>query len=63
MTALTEYITSELLGDQTGLELAADEDLLGSELVDSLGVMRLVGFMESAFGIAVPPQDVTIAIT
>ena len=57
---LIEYISREFLGDGSDQRVAADDDLLTSGLVDSLGVMRLVGFIESDLGVSVPPQDVTI---
>ena len=41
-------------------ELAEDQDLLMSGLVDSLGVMRLVGFIEETSGITIPAEDVLL---
>ena len=59
--ALSEYIVREILGDRAGgTVLSEDEDLLGTGLVDSLGVMSLVFFIEEHFGVPVPPEDVTI---
>jgi len=40
--------------------LSDDDDLLTSGLVDSLGMMSLVAFIEEQFGVAVPPEDVTL---
>lgn len=57
---LTAYILAEVLLDQSQLELAADDDLLEDGLVDSLGVMKLIAFIESEFGFPVPPEDVTV---
>lgn len=56
---LVEFIARELRGDPAAAP-GADDDLLGSGLVDSLGVMRLVRFVEERYGVAVPPADVTI---
>jgi acyl carrier protein len=58
--ALIGFITGELLNDRPDLDLGPDDDLLGSGLVDSLGVMRLIQFIEREFEISVPPEDVTI---
>jgi acyl carrier protein len=58
--ALIGYITEQLLNNRPGSTLAPGDDLLGSELLDSLGVMRLVQFIEQRFDIRVPPEDVTI---
>lgn len=54
---IRSFIVEELLD---GNPVGDDEDLLLSGLVDSLGVMRLVGFLEDAFSTAIPPEDITI---
>jgi acyl carrier protein len=59
---LARYITEALLdpGARTENGIAADEDLLGSGLLDSLGVMSLVFFIEQEVGMDIPAEDVTI---
>lgn len=57
---LRTYIREELLDGRIYADLTDDDDLLTSELVDSLGMMTLVTFIEDRFGIRVPPEDVTI---
>ena len=42
------------------IQVEADDDLLGEGLIDSMGVMWLVAFIEEKFGIDVPLEDVTI---
>ena len=42
------------------IELSPEDDLLGSGLIDSMGVMRLVGFVEETFKIKIPPEDIII---
>ena len=59
LEALGTFVTRELIAEPS-LELAADEDLLASGLLDSLGVMRLVRFIEENFQLEVPPADVVI---
>lgn len=56
---IRSYIRDEILNDAS-LTLEPDQDLLLSEALDSLGVMRLVTYLESEFGIDVPPEDVTL---
>lgn len=56
---ITRYVTAELVGDPT-MELESDLELLMEGIVDSMGAVRLVGFIEQSWGIRVPPQDVTI---
>lgn len=57
---LLRYISEDLLVGQSDLALEADENILTSGLIDSLGIMRVVTFIEDEFGIAIPPEDVTI---
>ena len=59
-TTLTQFISSQLLADQQDANLGPEDNLLLSGLIDSLGVMRLVNFIEAEFELEVPPQDVTI---
>lgn len=56
--SLLRFVSDELLGGT--MEIAADDDLLADGMVDSLGMVRLVGFVEQRFEIAVPPVDFTI---
>ena len=57
---LTSFILSDVLLDSSQTKLEPDDELLEDGLVDSLGVMRLISFIESEFGYAVPPEDVTV---
>ena len=57
---IVEYIAGQLLSGRLERELTVDEDLLGSGLLESLGVMRLVQFLEQSFPVTVDPADVTI---
>jgi len=54
---LKDYISTTLL---EGRAIANDENLLLSGLLDSLGVMSLVAFVEQHYGFAVPFDDVVI---
>lgn len=53
-----DYIEKELL---SGRAITSDEELLVSEQLDSLAVMRLVAFIEKTLGIRIPPKDVKLA--
>ena len=57
---LIGYIRKQLLGGQTDVSLSPEDDLLGSGLIDSLGMIKLLGFIEEHFELKVPPQDMTI---
>lgn len=53
------FIAEDLLMGSAG-ELTIAQDLLLSGLVDSLGVMRLVYFLEEELACTVPHTDITI---
>ena len=57
---VAEYISRELMSRKDGETITPDQDLLISGLLDSLGVMSLVHFLEQEFEVGIPPEDVTI---
>jgi acyl carrier protein len=57
---IIKYIQDNLLTGKVEIELSPEDDLLGSGLLDSIGVMRLVGFVEETFNIKIPPEDIVI---
>ncbi|HTM92075.1 MAG TPA: acyl carrier protein [Flavisolibacter sp.] len=57
---IIKYIQENLLGGKGAIKLLPEDDLLGSGLLDSMGVMRLVGFVEDTFQIKIPPEDIVI---
>ena len=59
-TAIANFIVNEFHGGDASLTIAPDEDLLGSGLVKSLEMMRLIEFLEQEFSIRVEPQEMTI---
>ncbi len=56
--ALSRFVTANLLNDGTE-DLDTDFDLLSTDMIDSIGVMQLIAFVEEEYGLKVPPQDVT----
>lgn len=54
------YIDRDLLGSTEEQSTLPGDDLLSTGLLDSIGVMRLVAFIEQAFQIKISPADVTI---
>ena len=56
-SALTEFIKQEILHGR-GASLDADQDLLTAGIIDSLGILRMVAFIEERFGVKVPDEDV-----
>lgn len=54
---LTDFIKQEILHGRS-VTLNEDVDLLASGVIDSLGILRMVAFMEERFGVKVPDEDV-----
>ena len=54
--SIKQFLTTELLRDDRNLSI--DDNLLASGLVDSLGVMLLVSYVEQHFSIRVPREDI-----
>ena len=57
---IIDYIKQQLLSGQVDIDLSPEEDLLGSGLIDSLGMIQLLAFIEEKFEVKVPQQDMTI---
>ena len=57
---LLRHINDELVDEDVRGEVQADSQLLLDDYVDSVSVMQLVVFIETAFGHVVPPEDITI---
>lgn len=56
---IEQFIVTNLTGDLDGGALPHDQDLLAAELIDSLGITELVGFIEAEFGVNVEDEDLT----
>jgi len=54
---ITRFIIDDLL---SGMQVSDQDDLLLNGLIDSIGVMRLVSFIEVLIDKPVPPEDVTL---
>jgi acyl carrier protein len=56
-TVINDYISQELVPDPALLPLANETSLLGSGILDSLSLLRLVVFLEERFGITLDDAD------
>ena len=54
---INDYISRELVPDPALLPLANDTLLLDSGILDSLGLLRIVVFLEERFGITMGDAD------
>lgn len=57
---IKRHILDELVVHAGRSELGDDDDLLISNLLDSLGVMRLVEYLEQQNEITIPAEDITL---
>ena len=57
---ILDFISQELLEETPDPPLEADEDLLQRAQIDSLGVVELVAFLESTYGVRIAAKEVTI---
>lgn len=54
---IKQFIISELITDGSGADLTDSTQLIDSGIVDSLGIMSLIGFLEENFSIQIDGDD------
>ncbi len=57
---LLKFVNEQLPIDREDQQISAQDDLLGGSILDSLGMMKLILYIENEFDIKVPPEDMTI---
>lgn len=55
--ALIKYIRAEV---NPKANVDVDTDLLAGEVMDSLGILAIIGFVEDRYGIEIEPEEVSI---
>jgi acyl carrier protein len=50
-----QFIVREIVPDVGAVD--HDQDLLASELIDSMGIMQLISFLEQKYGVKVGDED------
>lgn len=56
---LGNYILDELAKGRKS-KISPQDDLLSEGIIDSLGILQLVSFIEEQFNLAIPDEDVVI---
>ena len=56
-TVLSDYIKKEIMRNPKAT-LSEDEDLLSTGILDSLGILQLVAYIDKTLGIQIPDEDV-----
>ena len=59
VTTLRDFVTNDLLYASDVEEISADDELLGSGLLDSLASAQLMVFIEETYSIKLDPDDLT----
>jgi acyl carrier protein len=57
--AIREFVLERLAPATGRTQLADDEDLIDSGVLDSLGIFQLVAFLEERFGVAIADTEIT----
>jgi acyl carrier protein len=55
---IKRYLVAEFLPDVRVEQLADDYDLIGSGVIDSLGLLRVINWLENHFGILVDEVEI-----
>ena len=56
LQTLQTYLCVEILNGEPG-SVGVEEDLLAGGLVDSMGMMRLIRYIEAQFDLKIPAED------
>ncbi len=54
---LRQFLADNFILDDDGAGLGADESLTETGVLDSMGVLELITFIEENFGVSVPDED------
>lgn len=57
--SIRQFILCEIMDDTTAT-IHEDDDLILTQALNSQGIMRLIAYIETASGIKIPPEDVTL---
>ncbi len=57
---LRDYITQEIAYDRSDLNLTNEFELIEQGVIDSMGILRVVTFLEEKYEIAMDPQDLML---
>ncbi len=58
LEAVRQYIVDNFLYMRPETELGPDDRLLEKRIIDSMGVMEVIGFLDERFNVQVPEADI-----
>lgn len=56
-TEVRQFLADNFILDEGGAGVGADESLTQAGVLDSMGVLELIMFIEERFGLSVPDED------
>ena len=56
--ALIAFIQAELVGEERGFEVDVSTRLIDGDLIDSTGLIQIIGFIEEQTGVRIPDEEV-----
>lgn len=56
--AIERFVIDELIMGDSSTKLGHDQSLISSGTIDSLGILRLIAFIEEQFGVQVEDEEV-----
>lgn len=57
---IIDYISNTLASEPLEGNLQPEDDLLGSGILDSMGMMKLIAFIENEYSLKVEPDEMVI---
>ena len=57
---LTSFFAQDGATRQGAVAVAPDTDIIGQGLVDSLGIFKLIAYVEESFGVTIEPDEVLL---
>ncbi len=58
--ALASFFVKEGISREGAIAVAPDTDIIGQGLVDSLGIFKLIAFVEENFAVTIEPDEVLL---
>jgi acyl carrier protein len=58
--ALRSYFAQQGIGREGSAAVTPDTDIVGQGLIDSLGIFKLIAFVEEKFAVTVEPDEVLL---
>ena len=57
---LASFFAQQGTGREAAIAVAPDTDIIGEGLVDSLGIFKLIAFVEEKFAVTIEPDEVLL---